>query len=148
MKRRNCSSRAIYPFLTVFSKDLYCRQIKTRVFFLEKVIKRWHRFKIRLHVVCSLILIYAVRQIRSFRPWRRKGRCLVVSMSPSLTAHSVASQAWEQEVVGSNGKYSFRGLMTVIATTFILLSSLSIVSKMVMWESSQPLGKNILWSTV
>ena len=29
-KRRNCSSRAISPFPTVFSKDLYCRTVKTR----------------------------------------------------------------------------------------------------------------------
>ena len=29
-KRRNCSLRAISPFPTVFSKDLYCRQVKTR----------------------------------------------------------------------------------------------------------------------
>ena len=30
-KRRNCSLRAISPFSTVFSKDLYCRHVKTRV---------------------------------------------------------------------------------------------------------------------
>ena len=29
-KRRNCSLRAISPFLMVFSKDLYCRHVKTR----------------------------------------------------------------------------------------------------------------------
>ena len=29
-KRRNCLLRAISPFPTVFSKDLYCRHIKTR----------------------------------------------------------------------------------------------------------------------
>ena len=29
-KRRNCSSRAISSFPTVFSKDLYCRHVKTR----------------------------------------------------------------------------------------------------------------------
>ena len=29
-KRRSCSSRAVSPFPTVFSKDLYCRHIKTR----------------------------------------------------------------------------------------------------------------------
>ena len=29
-KRRNCSLRAISPFLSVFSKDLYCRHVKTR----------------------------------------------------------------------------------------------------------------------
>ena len=28
-KRRNCSLRAISPFLTVFSKKLYCRHVKT-----------------------------------------------------------------------------------------------------------------------
>ena len=30
-KRRNCSSRAISLFPAVFSKDLYCRHVKTRV---------------------------------------------------------------------------------------------------------------------
>ena len=29
-KRRNCSLRAISPFLTVFSKGLHCRHVKTR----------------------------------------------------------------------------------------------------------------------
>ena len=29
-KRRNCSLRAISPFPAVFSKDLYCRHLKTR----------------------------------------------------------------------------------------------------------------------
>ena len=29
-KRRNCSLQAISPFPTVFSKDLYCRHVKTR----------------------------------------------------------------------------------------------------------------------
>ena len=29
-KRRNCSLRAISPFPTMFSKDLYCRHMKTR----------------------------------------------------------------------------------------------------------------------
>ena len=29
-KRRNCSLRAISPFSAVFSKDLYCRHVKTR----------------------------------------------------------------------------------------------------------------------
>ena len=45
------------------------------------------------------------------------------------------------------GQYSFPGLMIVIGTWFIPLSPLSIVSTMVMWESSQWLGKNIVWST-
>ena len=29
-RRRNCSLRAISPFSAVFSKDLYCRHVKTR----------------------------------------------------------------------------------------------------------------------
>ena len=32
-KRRNCSSRAISPFPTMFSKDLYCRHIKNQGLF-------------------------------------------------------------------------------------------------------------------
>ena len=45
------------------------------------------------------------------------------------------------------GQYSFRGLKIVIATGFIPLSPLSVVSTMVMWESSQWLEKNIVGST-
>ena len=45
------------------------------------------------------------------------------------------------------GQYSFQGLMMVIATGFIPLSLLSVVSTMVLWESSQWLGKNIVRST-
>ena len=32
-KRRNCSLRAISPFPTLFSKDLYCRHVNARVLF-------------------------------------------------------------------------------------------------------------------
>ena len=35
-ERRNCSLRAISPIPTVFSKDLYCRHVKTRAY-LDKV---------------------------------------------------------------------------------------------------------------
>ena len=45
------------------------------------------------------------------------------------------------------GQYSFSGLMILIATGVILLSLLSVVSTMIMWESSQWLGKNIVRST-
>ena len=39
------------------------------------------------------------------------------------------------------GRYSFLGLMIVIATGLISLSALSIVSTMLMWESSQWFGE-------
>ena len=45
------------------------------------------------------------------------------------------------------GQYSFRGLMIVIVTGFILLLLLSFVSTVVKWESSQWLGKSIVRST-
>ena len=45
------------------------------------------------------------------------------------------------------GQYSFRGLMIVIATGFIPLSPLSVVSTIVMHESSQWLVKNNVCST-
>ena len=44
-------------------------------------------------------------------------------------------------------QYSLQGLMIVIVAGFILLSPLSVVLTMVMWESSQWLGKNIVRST-
>ena len=40
------------------------------------------------------------------------------------------------------GQYSFRRLTIVIATGLILLSPMSVVSTLVMWESSQWLRKN------
>ena len=43
-------------------------------------------------------------------------------------------------------QYSFRGLMIVIATGLMPFSLLSIVLTMVIWESSQWLGNNIVWS--
>ena len=46
-----------------------------------------------------------------------------------------------------HGQYSLQGLMIVIATRFIPLSPLSFVSTMVLWESSQWLGNNIVRST-
>ena len=45
------------------------------------------------------------------------------------------------------GQYSFRGWMIVIATGFIPLSPLSVVSTMVMWKSSHRLGKSIVRRT-
>ena len=36
-KKRNCSLQAISPFPTVFSKDLYCRHVKTRLIDWERV---------------------------------------------------------------------------------------------------------------
>ena len=44
-------------------------------------------------------------------------------------------------------QYSFRELMIAIATGFISLSPLSVVSTTFMWESSQWLGKNIVRNT-
>ena len=44
-------------------------------------------------------------------------------------------------------QYSFRRLMIAIATGFIPLSPLSVVSTKVMWESSQWLGKKIMRCT-
>ena len=44
------------------------------------------------------------------------------------------------------GQYSFRRLMIVIAAGFIPLSQLSVVTTMVMWESSPWIGKNIVRS--
>ena len=45
------------------------------------------------------------------------------------------------------GQYVFRGLMIVIETGFIPLSTLSIVSTIIMWKISQRLGRNIVQNT-
>ena len=75
-----------------------------------------------------------------------------INLTPSPIAQSVAYsyRSVEQEVAGSIpglGQYSSRGLTIVIATGFILLSPLSIVLTILMWESSQWLGKNNVRST-
>ena len=65
--------------------------------------------------------------------------CLVGTVADSIT-EGCWFDPWPS-------KYSFRGLITVIATGFIPLSPLSVVLTMYMWESSQWLGKSIVWST-
>ena len=83
--------------------------------------------------------------------WSQNG-VLGNGLNPSLihAAQSVAYRTFEQEVAGSIpqlGQYSFRGLRIVIATGFIPVLPLPIVSTIVIWESSQWLGKNIVRST-
>ena len=46
VKWRNCSLRAISPFPTVFSKDLYCRHVKTSACF-ERVKRVYHFYSAR-----------------------------------------------------------------------------------------------------
>ena len=68
----------------------------------------------------------------------------------SPIAQSVEYRTSEQEVAGSIprlSQYSFQGLIKVLATRFIPLSPLSIVSAMVLWESSQWLRKDSVQST-
>ena len=67
-----------------------------------------------------------------------------VALNLITTSQSVGSIAGLRtaEVAGS-----FRELRIVIATGFIPLSPLSVVSTMVKWESNQWLGKNIVRST-
>ena len=59
--------------------------------------------------------------------------------SVGSVAHLRTGGRWFCPRLGQN---SFRGLMIVIVTGFTPLSQLSVVSIMVMWESSQWLGKN------
>ena len=54
-------------------------------------------------------------------------------------------QPWSSSALLKRNNYG-RGLMIVIATEFITLSPLSVVSTMVLWESSQWLVKNIVRS--
>ena len=69
---------------------------------------------------------------------------------PSTLTQSVAYRTGEQEVAASitssANNFFYLRLMTVIATGFIPLSLLTIVSTIVMWESSQWPGKNIVRS--
>ena len=78
--------------------------------------------------------------------------CLNVNTLPAKSHGSVGSVAnlriggrW---LYPQFSKHSFQGLMIVIATGFIPLSPLFVVSTMIIKESSQWLGKNIVWSIV
>ena len=62
--------------------------------------------------------------------------------------HSSIGNVADLRLGGRSANIFFQGLMIVIATGFIPLSLLSVVSTMVMWESSQWLGKNIVRGTV
>ena len=80
--------------------------------------------------------------------------CLSVFLSIGLSAESQSSAGSVADLRTGGGwfdpwlsRYSFRGLMIVIVTGFIPLSLLSVVWTMVMWESGQWLGKNIVQST-
>ena len=67
-------------------------------------------------------------------------RCAKPNSSVSSVAELRTGGRWFSQC-------SFRGLMIVIATGFIPLAPLSVVSTMVVWESSQWLRKNIVQST-
>ena len=117
-KRRNCSLLAIPLFPTVFSKDLYCRCLKTRACLGKSY----------------STIIYSYFNGHSAKPHNSVG-------SPQYLR---TGGRWFDPRVG---QYSFLEFMIVIATGLIPLSLLSIVSTMLMWESSQLLGRNIVWRT-
>ena len=75
-------------------------------------------------------------------------RCSIPRAEPYSSVGSVAYlRTGGRWFVPRLDQHSFRGLMISIETGFILLSPLSVVSTMVMWKSSQWLGKNILRRT-
>ena len=81
------------------------------------------------------------------------GTCLFISCFIFAKPHSSVGSVADLRTRGCwfdprLSQYSFQGLMVVVATGFIPLSPLSVVLTMVMWKSSQWLGKNILWSTI
>ena len=81
------------------------------------------------------------------------GKELTLHQTPKFypSPYSSVDSVEVLRVVGSNlqhGQYSLRELMTVTATGFIPLSSLSILSTMAMCKSRQWLGKNTAWWTV
>ena len=194
----NCSLRAISPFPTVFSKDLYCRHLKPglvweRVNSKKQVennvgrgeIARYEQFFSFSNSIFKRLVLQTPKNLDLFGKWLIERNCRLPkeywidhvlweesllhlkTISTHITQHrnvqfvclcacrgpvtqSIVWKTWEQEVAGSTlqlGQYSFPGLMKVIATGFIPLSPLSIVSTMIMWESSQWLGKNIVRST-
>ena len=98
-------------------------------------------------VFLRLRLKSSLHRYRKIRPVERYRRSSAFSVY-SAEAHSSVGSIADLRTGGHwLGQYSSRGLMIVIATGFIPLSQLSVVSTVVMWESSQWLGKNIVRST-
>ena len=74
-KRRNCSSRAISPFPTVFSNDLYCTHVKTRA--CLGWVKRFPECSklITTNVMLVLIRLHLILFVRSRkRGWAVKNK--------------------------------------------------------------------------
>ena len=68
-KRRNCSLRAISPFPTVFSKDLYCRHIKNQRLSgkgLTVENDNFHFFYVLKKLICNcLFVVFNTNSIKS-----------------------------------------------------------------------------------
>ena len=82
-KRRNCSLRAISPFPTVFSKDLYCRHVKLGLV-LERVNsdKQFYKCLSLIVFVLSLSLslslsLFCCNPVVSLTNLTRRSFCIV-----------------------------------------------------------------------
>ena len=121
-----------------------------------------HNSDICIALVQSVIIFKSIQiEVSSHCPFRSVVKWCITSIIVILISNKVISDYIPRRSVGSvanlktgghwfdprPGQYSFRGLMIVIATGFIPLSPPSVVSTMVMWESSQWTAKNIVQNT-
>ena len=70
-KWRNCSLRAISPFPTVFSKDLYCRHVKTRA-----CLGKGLECKTRFFYISGVHLVHTVGYQKTPFKWCLLGACI------------------------------------------------------------------------
>ena len=93
-KRRNCSLRAIYPFPSVFPKDLCCRHVKTRTC-SERVKLFWF---VTYYLQQA---IFVIEQQTTFKPFQNKPWFL-----PFCSA-SFFKTLWEKEKLLITSNFSF-----------------------------------------
>ena len=125
------------------------------VFLCFKVIKFKVKFPLTPEKMGAFVFLqtHLVFFIQAERSKIKRMCCLILELNIYVAEpHSSVSSVADMRTGGHwfdprLDQYSFRGLMMVMATGFIPLSLLSVVSTMVMWESSQWLGKNIVQST-
>ena len=83
-KRRNCSLRAISPFPVVFSKDLYCRHVKTRACLGNGLVSKNYHFYHKLEAYRTFSqTIHNSKGLKGKKPLktlREEGKMLVSSI--------------------------------------------------------------------
>ena len=131
----------LFAFLFLHAKGNSLRAIR---------LHRLTRIENILHVLETFSAVHVVispRDILSLLRFVLAIYLCFFSLSPIAQLPSCKTWNRRSLVLFPLCQHSFRGLMIVIATGFIPLPPLSIVSTIVMWGSSQWFGRNIVLST-